>query len=295
MGVPARRQSRRAECQRLEGPCMAYAMDDLARFSLQTLRVVRDGHVLIVSLDRPQRRNALNRRACDEIEQVFRAVRSDGLTRCVVVTGCDPAFCAGEDVKEMMAGQEAVAARARLAAIRPEPTPAAVAVLECERPVIAAINGAAAGWGLELALYADIRIASERAAMGEIFVKRGLVSDVGGVWLLPLIVGREAAAELLFTGDVIDAARALEIRLVSRVVAHADLMPTALALAHRIATNPPLALAALKEGLRVGRREDLREVGAWVSGTLAKLFATEDHRERVASFLEKRAPVFHGR
>lgn len=270
-------------------------MDDPTRLELQTLNLARIGHVLVVTLNRPDRRNALNRRAYDEIEQVFRAVRRDPDTRCVVVTGADPAFCAGEDVKEMMTGAQADAARARLGAIRPEPTPAALAVLECERPVIAAINGAAVGWGLELALYADIRIASERATMGEIFVKRGLVTDVGGIWLLPLIVGREAAAELIFTGDVIDAARAKEMRLVSRVVPHSELMETSMALAGRIAANPPLALAALKEGLRVGRKEDLREVGAWVSGALAKLFATEDHKEGVASFLEKRAPVFRGR
>jgi enoyl-CoA hydratase/carnithine racemase len=112
-------------------------------------------------------------------------------------------------------------------------TPAAMAALECDKPLIAAVNGAAVGWGMELALFADIRIASEKAKFGELFVKRGLVCDVGGFYRLPAIVGPAKAAELLFTGDIFDAAEALRIGLVSQVTAHDDLMPQARALAAR--------------------------------------------------------------
>ena len=143
-------------------------------------------------------------------------------------------------------------------------------------------------------MYADIRVASERAKFGELFVLRGLVTDVGGLGRLTPLVGRERAAELLFTGEVIDATEARAIGLVGRVVDHDELLPTAMAVAERIAANPPLAVQAIKRGMRQAVDPDWNELGRYVSATLAELFQTADHREGVRSFLEKRAPNFTG-
>jgi enoyl-CoA hydratase/carnithine racemase len=266
--------------------------DEIAPAEFIHLRYEVANGIAQFTLNRPERRNALNPRAYAEIAAAFRAAAVDPEVRCVVITGADPAFCAGEDVKEMMTGERRTRADA---SARAQPTPAAMAAVDCMKPVIAAVNGPAVGWGMELALFADIRIASERASFAELFIKRGLVADVGGLWRLPAIVGPAKAAELLFTGDLIDANDALKIGLVSEVVPHAGLMPRALALAARIAANPPLALTAMKEGLRRATYGDAREIGSWAIETIYRLFDTDDHREGVRSFLEKRPPLFRGR
>lgn len=251
------------------------------------VRVERVGEVDVITIDRPDVRNALRFQTYAELEHAVR----DSTARCLVITGADPAFCSGDDVREVMGGGNGP----KPTTAQPRLTPAADALLHTDVPIIAAVNGAAVGWGMELALMADLRVASERAKFGELFVLRGLCSDVAGLGRLTQLVGRERATELLLTGDVIDAATAERWGLVTRVVPHDDLLPTALALAEKIAARPPLAVQRLKAGLRVALDPDWRELGEWVSRSLGELFRTEDHREGVRAFLEKREPHFTGR
>jgi enoyl-CoA hydratase/carnithine racemase len=248
-----------------------------------------DGHVAIITINRPEARNALTHTTYAELKDAVESTTA----RCLIITAVDPAFCSGDDVKQIMvaAGSET---GQRLRA-EPRLTPAAGALLKTDVPIVAAVNGAAVGWGMELALMADIRVASEKARFGELFVKRGLCCDVPGLGRLVQLVGREAAAELLFTGRIIDANEAKDLRMVSRVVPHEQLLPTALEVAGAIAGNPPLAVQRIKAGLRTALDPDWDELGRWVSASLGELFKTEDHKEGVAAFLEKREPSYVGR
>ncbi|MEO0981079.1 MAG: enoyl-CoA hydratase-related protein [Pseudomonadota bacterium] len=259
---------------------------------MSVLTVETENHVALVTLRRPQVMNALNYELYMALEDAVR----DCTARAIVLTGEGRGFCTGDDVKEILSkgakGPPEMATRARRTGGL---TPAADALLYTDIPVIAAVNGFALGWGMELALMADIRIASTEAKFGELFVQRGLCCDAPGLGRLAQLVGRERAAELLFTGEIIDADTAREMRLVSRVVAPDDLLPTALDLAGKIAANPPRAVQSLKAGLRRTLDPDWRDVGAWAIKEIRALMATEDAKESAAAFLEKRKPVFTGR
>ncbi len=259
-----------------------------------TLRYDLSDHIATITLNRPEAMNALTRELYAELAAAVRRSHSDPEVRCII-TGEGRAFCSGDDVKQIMLGEQRDESLQRLRDVRPRPTPAAVAVLECDKPIIAAVNGPAVGWGMDLTLFCDIRIASTAAKFGELFIKRGLVTDLGGLWRLPQIVGLSKAAELLFTGDVISAEEALRIGLVSQVVEPEELLPAARTLATKIAKNPPIAMRYMKEGLRRARNATMEEMGAYIGSSLAYLFTTEDHREGALSFVERREPVFKGR
>ncbi len=260
--------------------------------SLQTVRYEVQDHVAVLTLNRPEAMNSLSYELYMEIEDCVRGCQA----RALVITGEGRAFCAGDDVKQILgsdspAPAEIVARNKRSEGL----TPAADALLQTDVPVIAAVNGAAVGWGMELALMADIRVASEAAKFGELFVLRGLCCDAPGLGRLAQLVGRERAAELLFTGDLLTGQQALDWGLVSRLVPHEALMDTALGLAHKIAGNPPLAVQALKAGLRRTLDPDWRDTGRWASEQIRRLRKTEDSAEGVSAFLEKREPRYVGR
>jgi enoyl-CoA hydratase len=249
--------------------------------------VERRGHVDLVTLNRPASRNALLR---DTYEQLESAVRNT-TARCLVVTGADPAFCAGDDIKRFMSTSELT----NFLEEADELTTCTEAFLFTDVPVIAAVNGVAVGWGMELALLADIRIASEAARFGEVFVARGLCSDVPGAGLLARLVGREHAARLLLTGEIIGAERAAAIGLVSEVVPHADVVARALTLADLIAAHPPLAVAAQKASLREATDPDWFALGRSVRRRQAALSRTADHGESLSALISGRTPSYQGK
>ena len=251
------------------------------------LEIHTDGGVTTLVLARPSVRNALRAETYDELEDVLLNLS----TRALIITGADPAFCSGDDVRALTELHAKQTRRRRA----PQLTGAADLLLHAPYPVIAAVNGAAVGWGMELALLADFRIASDRARFGELFIKRGLVSDVAGLGRLAQLVGREKATEILLLGRIIDASEALRIGLVGRVVEHDELLDEAMTLARELAAQPPLAVAAIKEGLRRALDPDWSDLGRWVTASLRGLFATEDHKEGVAAFIDKREPRFVGR
>ena len=252
----------------------------------------KEGHVGVLTLNRPEAMNALTYQLYADLEDTVR--ESDA--RCLIITARGRAFCGGDDVKQILGNPEPAPEEFRDRAKKTGGlTPAADALLHTDIPVIAAVNGAAVGWGMELALMADIRVASENAKFGELFVVRGLCCDAPGLGRLAQLVGREKAAEILYTGDIIDAQEAKAIGLVGHLVPHDDLMSTAMTIAQKIAGNPPLAVQALKAGLRRTLEPDWRDTGLWAAQQIGRLRQSEDSKEGVAAFLEKREPVYVGR
>lgn len=256
-----------------------------------------DDHVATITLNRPERMNAATFDMADQFRELIARADADTDVRAIILTGAGRAFCSGDDVEAAWGDPRMASALAELGSVRPPLTREVASLRDCTTPIVAAVNGPALGVGMDFAAWADIRLAGESATFGQLFVKMGLTADVTGLWLLPRIIGHGPAAELLYTGMTIDSRRALEIGLVSRVVADDELMGEALSMAARIAANPPLAVAHIKEGLRrsAGRSiNDLDELGAWVGSSLARLFASKDHREAATAFVEKRAPTFTG-
>lgn len=273
----------------------------------QYLKVERQEDIVVLKLYDPPTLNAWNLTMGLELVQELTALEEDDGARVIVLTGEDPGFCSGANVKEMAErggigniGAMAYRQERRFqVAVRP-PLNAVQRVVcllrEHPKPVIGAINGAAAGAGLGLALACDIRIASERAKFGHVFVRRGLVPEDGSAFLLPQVVGLSNALELALTGDVIDAHRAERIGLVSRVVPHEQLLPEALALARRIADYAAPIAAALMKRVMIHSAESTFAESVLMSQRAFNIARqTEDHVEAVRAFVEKRKPRFSGR
>ncbi|AXG54269.1 enoyl-CoA hydratase [Streptomyces lincolnensis] len=253
-----------------------------------------DGQVSYLTLNRPEALNALTPGQRDQLIELLARASADPDVRAVVLTGTGRGFCAGADLRGASTGGERVAgdvARTlRLGAQR-----LIAAVLDCEKPVIAAVNGTAAGLGAHLAFACDLVLAAESARFIEVFVRRGLVPDGGGAYLLPRLVGPQRAKELMFFGDALTAADAERLGLVNRVVPDAELDKTARAWAERLAAGPTRALALTKQ--LVNASLDTDRAGAFAAEAAAQEInmTTVDAREGVASFVERRSPEYRGR
>jgi len=263
---------------------------------MSLLLVEQRAHVAIVTMNRPESRNPLGDEGDgDEFTEVMGRFNADYGVRCVILTGAGPAFSAGGNVKEMkerVAGpQSAVAIRERY---RRNIHLIARALQGLDVPLIAAVNGPAVGLGCDVTCMADIRIASDKARFGVTFLRLGLVPGDGGAWLLPRVIGMARASELLYTANLIDAATAAEWGLVNRVVPHEALMDEALALANRIAEQPPHSLRMAKALLKHGQSTSYDTLLEMSATAQAIAHLTEDHAEGVDALLEKRAPVFKG-
>ncbi len=251
---------------------------------------IKDG-VATLTLNRPERLNALGDTLRDDLHDAIVKTSENPDVRVMVITGAGKGFCSGGDVKAMSERRDRLLAEK----IAPTRDLTVLAMRDAPQPIIAAVNGAAAGAGMNLALGCDIRIASTAAKFSQAFVKRGLHPDWGGTYFLPRVVGMAKAAELIFTGELIDAAEALRLGIVSRVVPPDELMSTAGELARKIAAGPPVAIRLAKRSLYGNAERDLRS--ALERETFSQNIAseTEDAREGIRAFVEKRDPVFRGR
>jgi enoyl-CoA hydratase/carnithine racemase len=255
---------------------------------------VKDG-IATLALNRPERLNALGDTLREDLHDAVRRAAGDDEVRVMVITGVGKGFCAGGDVKAMHEGKEAGTARSVREKMAPLRDQVLLALREAPKPVIAAVNGPAAGAGMNLALACDIRLASTNARFGQTFVRRGLHPDWGGTYFLPRIVGMAKAAELIFTGETIDAVEALRLGLVSALYPPEELMPATQALARKIADGPPLAIRLARRALYHNQEVDLRQALEFETFAQNVCFETDDAREGIRAFVEKRMPVFRGR
>jgi len=254
-----------------------------------------DGAIATITLNRPERLNAISVPMLDALSEALVAADQDRAVRVIVLTGAGKGFCSGLDLKDLAAGKsigsdnDAMPVRFDLRNAPP------IVLHQVDKPTICALNGAAAGYGMDLALGCDIRIASDKAKFAPGFAKRGVLPESGGTWLLPRLVGWAKACEIAFTGRTLLAAECLELGLVNRVVPDDLFGKEVRALADEIAGNAPLAVQAIKRMMRLGLEDSFESNVHQVYLQLLPLFRTRDFQEGVKAFLEGRAPSFEGR
>jgi enoyl-CoA hydratase/carnithine racemase len=247
--------------------------------------------VRTITLDRPDSRNALTEEVCRSLTNAI----NENAARVIVLTGANGAFCAGLDLKEAMRRGLKPSSPEAASGLREAFHGLIKAVVQRECPTIAAVDGAAAGFGCDLALACDLRIVSDRATFGEIFVKRGLMPDGGGTFFLPRIIGLGRALEMMYTGDLVTGEDALRIGLANRLVPTADLLATVGELADRLAKGPPLAYRLLKQAAYASLDGDLDSALDREAAGQLQLLGSADFAEGVMAFLQKRAAKFQGK
>ncbi|MBN8983470.1 MAG: enoyl-CoA hydratase/isomerase family protein [Rhizobiales bacterium] len=262
----------------------------------EVLYDVRDG-IATLTLNRPERLNTISREMLMLLGQLLLRADADPAVRVVILTGAGRAFCAGLDMTAATKGSGIGSqndTNGTVTTLDLKTAPPTI-LFNMEKPTICALNGSAAGYGMDMALGCDIRIMADSAKFAAAFVKRGVVPESGGTWFLPRMIGWAKAAELIFTGRTLSAAESLDMGLANEVVATGDVMSRANAVAAEIAGNAPLAVQAAKRMMRSGLSESFGDHVHHVFLQLLPLFRSEDFREGMTSFLEKRPPNFKGR
>lgn len=258
----------------------------------ETLLWDQEGHVVTITLNRPEKKNAVSWQMFEELGAAFGTVADAADVRVVVLTGAGDAFCSGADLTDpanvVSSGFELKERMARIHQIMRS-------VQNCPKPTIAKINGIAAGGGCSLAMSCDFLVASPDARFAELFVKRGLVVDMGGTWALARLLPLHRAKELAFLGDTIDAAEADRLGLLNRLCEPGELDVAVKDLADRLCALPPRTLSLLKENLNRATERSMDENFEAESLAQAVLYGSEDTREAVLAFIEKREPRFTGR
>jgi len=257
----------------------------------QALLVDRADGIATITMNRPEARNALDLTMREEMLGALDELERDPAVRVVLLTGAGGHFSAGGDVKSMQKKHTAAEGRARVELLNRF----VLRLFSFSKPSIAMVDGFAVGAGCNIALGCDMIVASDRARFGEVFLRIGLVPDGGGTWLLQRLVGLAKAKELVLTAEIIDAAEALRIGLVNRVVPAAELESATRALATKIAAGPPLAAALAKSLLNRAATADLAAALEGEAFGQSIAITSEDHAEGVCAFVEKRAPRFRGR
>ena len=258
--------------------------------SYETLLLQRRGRVAIITINRPEKRNALNIKTREEGAAVLEELRGDDAVGVLVITGAgDKAFIAGADIAEF-AGRTALTQRAVMLS-----RSLFNAIDAFPKPIIAMINGYCLGGGCEVALACDIRIASENASFGQPEINLGIIPGGGGTQRLTRLVGEGKAMEMILTGEIIDARTAFAIGLVNHVVPLDQLEAKTLEIANRIAEKGPISVSLAKEAVKIASRSNLDEGLRREVDLFALCFSTEDKDEGVNAFLEKRKPVFKGK
>ena len=255
----------------------------------ETLIVERDGGIVTVTLNRPEKKNAATGQMWRELQQVFTEVSGADADRVLVLTGAPGAFCSGADLTD--GGRTSENGLTRMRSIGD----AALALHRLAKPTIAKVNGVAAGAGANLAFGCDLIVASSEARFSEIFARRGMSLDFGGSWLLPRLIGLHKAKELAFFADVIGAEEAERLGLVNRVVPPDELDGFVDAWAQRLAAGPPMALSMTKTMLNHSFMVSMEQALEDEARSQNVNFGTEDFREAISAFVEKREPEFRGR
>lgn len=264
----------------------------------ETILLEKKAGIATLTLNRPEKLNAINQLMTEEIRAALGQIGGDDDVRVVIITGAGRGFCAGVDFGAMGAGepgQQSLQLGDEMRRILRGRQQIVLGLQRLEKPTIAMVNGACVGAGFETACACDMRIASDKARFQVAYTRIGLVSGWGGTWLLPRVIGLAKAAELIFTGDFLEAKEAERIGLLNKAVPAEELEKETLALARRIADGPPIAIRLSKLQIYKGLEVDLETALDMASAIELISSNSEDHREGVAAFLEKRAPRFMGR